>query len=210
MHLDYRQTLSKYLPANAVDLVCKIIFDFQISLKITSLRKTKLGDYRSPLKGSTHKISINGNLHPDLFLLVFIHEYAHLLIWNEYKNKVNPHGSEWKACYGYLIREFLANNCFKEDVTEELYKFSLKPKASFAGDIKMWKKMKQLYNIGMENYFLDELPFGALFKSSNGRLFRKDSKIRTRIRCRCVKTKRWYLFHPLADIMPLYEAEVPV
>ncbi|MFO8067165.1 MAG: SprT-like domain-containing protein [Bacteroidales bacterium] len=205
MQSNYRQTLSKYLPANSVDAICKLIVNFQISLRITSGRKTKLGDYRSPVNGHGHKISVNGNLYPDVFLLVFLHELAHLLVWKRFKNKVNPHGKEWKDYYGELIRDFINRDCFREDIHNLLLQFSYKPKATFAGDIRMWKQLKQLNSNGKDIVNLDEIPAGTLFKTSSGRLFKKDNKIRTRIRCMCLKTKRWYLFHPLADILPIEE-----
>ena len=40
----------------------------------------------------------------------------------------------------------------------------------------------------------------ALFKLKNGRVFRKDEKLRKRYKCTEVKTKRIYLFSPVAEV----------
>ena len=192
------------MPAEAVEVIFKFIHDFNITLRITSSRKTKLGDYMPPQKNSkSHKISVNGNLPPDFFLLVFLHELAHLMVWHNFKKSASPHGKEWKAFYGELIRDFLNKNCFNEEMNELLYKFSFKPKATFASDHNLWKYLKKISQPESNNVYIGDLPEGAMFTIPSGRLFQKEAKIRTRYRCKCVKTKRWFLFHPLAEIYPL-------
>jgi SprT protein len=49
--------------------------------------------------------------------------------------------------------------------------------------------------------FVESMPEGALFKTHDGKVFRKGEKIRKRYKCEEVKTKRVYLFSPV------YEAE---
>jgi SprT protein len=206
--LNQNQILYKHLPADAVEVIGKFISDYQINLRITSSRKTKLGDFRPPSRKSIiNNISINGDLHPEFFLLVFIHELAHLLVWKNFKKSANPHGKEWKLFYGELIRDFIEKRCFNEELTKLLYKFSYKPKATFAGDHALWKYLRKINSPEKDNVYISELPIGALFLIPSGRIFRKESKVRTRFKCLCVKTKRWFLFHPLADITPVKEKE---
>jgi len=40
----------------------------------------------------------------------------------------------------------------------------------------------------------------AVFKLKDGRVFRKDEKLRKRFKCTEVKTKRIYLFSPVAEV----------
>jgi hypothetical protein len=40
----------------------------------------------------------------------------------------------------------------------------------------------------------------ALFKLKNGRVFRRDEKLRKRYKCTEIKTKRVYLFSPIAEV----------
>jgi len=40
----------------------------------------------------------------------------------------------------------------------------------------------------------------SLFKLKNGRVFRKEEKLRKRFKCTELKTKRIYLFSPIAEV----------
>ena len=205
------QILNKYLLDEAVDLVCKLITDYNINLRVSSSRKTKIGDYKPPSYSSKfHQISINGDLHPDYFLLVFLHEFAHLLVWVNHKRKALPHGKEWKTFYGRLIRDFIDRDCFSDDISSVLQNYSHKPKATIAGSPELWKALKKDIPGNSDTFSVSELPEGTVFKSSGGRLFKKHARVRTRFRCMCVKTGKWYLFHPLADVEPYAETRAAV
>ena len=93
--------LAQYMPLSAAPIISKWIDYFQCEFKISKNRATKLGDYRHPFKNNGHKISVNNNLNSYAFLVTTVHEFAHLLTWNEYKNKVKPHGNEWKNNFNY-------------------------------------------------------------------------------------------------------------
>ena len=90
------EILKKYLPEATVPVIAQWIVDFDFKLKITKERTTRLGDYTSPRPGLNHTITINHNLNRYAFLITMVHEVAHLVTYNEYKNSVNPHGKEWK------------------------------------------------------------------------------------------------------------------
>ena len=40
---------------------------------------------------------------PYQFLTTFVHELAHLIIWEKYGHRAAPHGKEWKQCFGALL-----------------------------------------------------------------------------------------------------------
>ena len=80
-----------------------------IFLHITRQRSTKLGDYSWPQRGrSYHKISVNGDLNPYMFLWVFLHEAAHFETRMKHGGSVQPHGHEWQTEYARLLRECIA------------------------------------------------------------------------------------------------------
>jgi len=75
-----KEILAQYIPEEAIDKVLNRIIEKKVHLKITRGRRTKLGDYRPPVRHSNHRISINHDLNPYAFLITFIHEFAHLLV----------------------------------------------------------------------------------------------------------------------------------
>ena len=55
---------------------------------------------------------MNGTLNNYSFLITLIHELAHLLTFTQYKNRVEPHGREWKRIYGTMMKDFLTPDIF--------------------------------------------------------------------------------------------------
>ena len=120
---NYKRSLAKYLPAAAVDSVFNYLAQHSVHLHITRERDSKLGDYRWPRQGHPfHEISVNGNLNPYHFLLVLLHEMAHLDTWLQYKNSIQPHGHEWQANYARLINLYLP--LFPTDVSVLLQRYT--------------------------------------------------------------------------------------
>ena len=57
------------------------------------------------------------------------------------------------------------------------------------------------YDRRKENHYLvEQLPAGQLFKTKDGRMFRKGERIRKRFRCEEVPSKRVYLFSPVYEV----------
>ncbi|HAD34265.1 MAG TPA: hypothetical protein DCF44_07170 [Chitinophagaceae bacterium] len=44
-------------------------------------------------------MSVNGNLNSYHFLITLLHEIAHMLVWEQFRNRVKPHGLEWKHVF---------------------------------------------------------------------------------------------------------------
>ncbi len=47
---------------------------------------------------------------------------------------------------------------------------------------------------------VEELPENSLFKTTDGRIFKRGEKIRKRFKCVEVKTKKLYLFSPVYEV----------
>ncbi len=114
-----RSILKKYIPEPAVDTIAEWIYKYNFKLKVKKSRASKEGDYTPPHSGKNHVITINHDLNKYAFLVTLIHEVAHLVAWEKYKGRVNPHGKEWKLEYSRLLHYFLlkGNDLFPEEKT---------------------------------------------------------------------------------------------
>ncbi len=189
------------MPAEAAPVIAKWIDYFQCEFKISKNRATKLGDYRHPFKGIGHKISVNNNLNPYAFLVTTVHEFAHLLTWNDHKNKVKPHGSEWKVNFKRMMSPFLEQQVFPEDVHQAILSYLTNPSASSCTDLKLSRTLKK-YDESYLHSRLEELPEHAVFSIKDGRRFKKGPRLRKRYRCTCLDNGHVYLFNPLAEVVP--------
>ena len=198
--MNEKELLSKYLPAKSVDRVLNWIKTYNIHFKISKSRKTKLGDYRPPIRSTHHRISVNHDLNPYSFLITFVHELAHLIVFENFGRRVQPHGPEWKSQYGALLQTFLSDNTFPDDITEVLKKSARNTRASSTTDLQLSRALAR-YDKPSGKLKLEELEAGSVFVIENGRKFKKGEKIRTRYKCRNMQNNRFYLFHPLTPVV---------
>src|SRR5829696_6839224 len=92
--------LENFLPPATYEAVLQYLQFYKIHLTIAKERKSILGDYRHRTHHENHRISVNGNLNHFSFLITLLHELAHLLTFEQYKNNVQAHGKEWKTIFG--------------------------------------------------------------------------------------------------------------
>ncbi|EDM37088.1 hypothetical protein PBAL39_04798 [Pedobacter sp. BAL39] len=188
------------MPAPAAPVIAKWIDYFQCEFKISKGRVTKLGDYRHPYKGMGHKISVNNDMNPYSFLVTTVHEFAHLLTWNDHKNKVKPHGSEWKHNFKRMMAPFLEQEIFPADVKAAIVRYLGNPSAASCTDLTLSRALKK-YDAEKKEIRLEELPLHAVFTIKDGRQFKKGEKLRKRYRCQCLDNGNIYLFNPLAEVI---------
>jgi SprT protein len=193
------EILKKYLPAQSVDTIAEWIIKFDFKLKIKRERSTRLGDYSSPRNGLNHTITINHNLNKYAFLITLVHEVAHLVTYNQYKNSVSPHGKEWKHNFRILIQPFLNTDIFPLEVFAALRSYMQNPAASSCSDVQLLRTLK-LHDENTGTVFLEYLPFDAVFLYNGSRVFRKGEKIRKRFKCQELETGAIYLFNPLVEV----------
>ncbi len=200
---DFSKQLSKYIPEAAAPIISQWINDTACRFKVTKSRSSKLGDYRSPFKNEPHQITINHDLNPFSFLITTVHEFAHLKTWQNHKNKVRPHGTEWKNNFKGLMDPFIRLNLFPADVTTALVKYMNNPAASSCTDLNLYKTLKNYDNKQEAIVTIDTLEFQQYFSIKSGRVFQKQEKLRKRYKCLEVSTQRIYLFHPIAEVFPI-------
>lgn len=199
--------LESYLPPHAYDAVLQYLHQYKVHLTVARERKSILGDYRHRTHGKTHRISVNGNLNAYSFLITLLHELAHLLTFEQYGNRVQSHGREWKNIFGQLLHRFIQQHVFPSDIEKALIQSLQNPAASSCADDALLRVLKG-YDEKKDNaVFVESLPAGSLFKTHDGKVFRKGEKVRKRFKCEEVATKRLYLFSPVYEVYPLLKIE---
>jgi len=189
-------------------------FPAHISSKLSSLlershteiffvrpRRSKLGDFRGICGRKPNYISINNNLNADTFLMVLLHEVAHAFVFNEWGNRIKPHGRAWKATYSKLLEDFIRFEAFSKEAIPLIQQYASSPRASLGADVKL---MKALLNNKSGPYsFIEDLPEGRHFATIDGRRFVKLARIRKNYKCQCLSSKKLYAFPPLVRIIPV-------
>ena len=193
--------LKSFLPEGSFEEVAYYLQHYKVQLTITRERKTVLGDYRNSHAGKNHRISVNSNLNIYAFLITLLHELAHLFTYERFGHRVLAHGKEWKEEYSKILARFLLKKIFPPDIQKALLNNLENPAASSCADAALLRVLYQ-YDQGKTGAILIEsLPIGSLFEIKGGRVFRKEEKLRKRIKCIEIKTGKLYLFSPVYDVI---------
>jgi hypothetical protein len=193
--------LKAYLPEGAFEPVLALIHQYKVHLTVTKARKSVLGDYRHPMMGANHKISVNGNLNQYEFLITLLHELGHLLCFEQYKNRVEAHGKEWKYLYGGLLADFIQRDIFPIDIKKSLKKTVLNPAATANGETSLLLVLRRYDTTKKEGMaFVAHLPDGTIFETEKGKRFKKIKKRRIRIECVEIATGHVYSFSGLTEV----------
>lgn len=194
--------LHPFLPPGTEIQVAEMIINYHVHLKLTKHRATKLGDYRAPFQGKGHRITVNKSLNKFSFLITFVHEVAHLTCWNQHQNKVAPHGKEWKDHFKQLMKPFMSQHIFPENVLMALNKYMQNPAASSCADVDLLKAL-QFHQPEDGLFNLEELPENKDFVLDGNKFFRKGPLERKRFRCLNLTNKRYYFVNALARVKPI-------
>ena len=195
------QALMHYLPQGSFDPVVHYLHHYKVHLTVTKQRKSVLGDYRHAGWGGNHRISINGNLNKYEFLITLLHELAHLLTYEQYRNRVDAHGKEWKLCYSNLLIVFVNLKIFTPEIEKALQKSIANPSATANGETALLSVLRQ-YNPAekKDHYPVSDLLEGTLFQTENGKVFKRGAVRRKRIACTEVKTGLQFAFSPITIV----------
>lgn len=193
--------LIPYLPDGSYESVLHYIHRYKVQLTITRKRKTILGDYRHAYHELGHRISVNGNLNKYSFLITLLHELAHLFTFEKHGNRVQSHGKEWKAEFSLILEEFIQKKIFPPALEKTLLQTLKNPAASSCGDERLLRALKLYDTHSTGTLFVEQIPMGTLFRTSDKRVFFKGEKLRTRYKCQDITSKKWYLFNGLYEVM---------
>ena len=193
------EAIKRYIPDKAAQLVLDYLNLHKVHLTITKERKSVLGDYRHATTYNNHRISVNGTLNKYSFLITLIHELAHLITFTQYKNRVDPHGKEWKRIYGVMLKDFLHPEIFPPDLLYYLNDSLHNLPASSCSDEKLMRVLKK-YDKVNGLVLVEQIDEGKLFDAGKGKLFRKGKKLRKRYQCIEMATGKLYLFSPIYEV----------
>ncbi len=168
--------------------------------RITTPRRTRLGSFKGARFGAQPVIQINADLGQYTFLLVFLHELAHQVVMKKFGRKAKPHGTEWKNAYRSLVQPFFAEEIFPAVLASELHRYFIKTPATFHRDTKLINTLSSLEG-GIEMLTVNDIPLNSTFTLMSGRQFVKLEKLRTRYKCFCPKTRKYYLVPRSAQVM---------
>lgn len=184
--------LHKHLPDAAVDYCHSLWKASPFHLKITNSRHSKAGDFYCSNKQEIPRITLNNDLNPYLFLLTYVHEVAHLYVFNQHNRNIAPHGREWKHTFQQLLQPLLQPAFFPEPALTLLIRHMQNPKASSFADAALTKALRSFDPKAVEDITVSDLPEGSLFVL-RGKHFKKGKLRRTRFLCHEIKSKRQYL-----------------
>jgi len=191
--------LKKYVPEGTEDYLYSLFKTYPVKFKIVSPRRSKLGDFRSPIGAEKPQITINGDLNKYSFLVTTVHEFAHLKTWMEHKNQVKPHGIEWKQNFVDLMFPIIQKGLLPRDVEQGLLNSFMNMKASSCTDVQLHRVLKQYDELGPNQFLLEKLPKYATF-ALESKIFQKGDLRRTRYLCTEVRTNRKFLINKLAVV----------
>ncbi|WP_175437478.1 SprT-like domain-containing protein [Crocinitomix algicola] len=193
----FAQELERFLPTGSSRYIASFIIEHVVHFTVSKKRKTKLGDYRHPFRGQPHRISVNGDLNQYAFLITTLHEMAHLTTYNKYKNRVKPHGLEWKKEFQNIAAPILSEIELPDDIRQALTNYLKNAKASSCTDDRLYRVLKRYDKSTLPT--LETLKFGAHFKL-NGKIYVKGKKLRTRFECQDVSSQKFYRVLGLAEV----------
>ena len=191
-------TLARYIPEHAVKPIFELIVANQVHLKIVNERQTRHGDYRRALNGK-HEITVNASLNRYKFLITLIHEIAHLVAFEKFGRNIKPHGEEWKITFQRLMVPFIRPEIFPQHLLPLLARHFRNPSASSDTDTTLSLALKQFDQQNDKNYVF-EIPYGSIFRISNGKIFKKIAVRTKRFECVEISTGKTYLFNPNAEV----------
>lgn len=192
MRCEHKQILVKYLPKETVEFIAKKIEQEQVSFKITPPRRTKLGDYSNDIVSGQHRITVNSGLHPVRFLIVTLHEFAHLYVYKKYGRKVAPHGREWREMFAQQLQEAIALKYIPQELATliEVHKHELPRDFFQRKDVVVAMEFIEHRNEDASPLFL--LKEGEVFLFENQQWCVKE-KLRTRYKCKNLSDGKTYI-----------------
>lgn len=176
-----------FVPPGAAEYCNSLKATHQFDCYLARPRKGRLGDFTIK-PGMVPKITVNVDLNPYNFLITYLHEVAHCIVYRKYKNKragsVLPHGVEWKTEFSLLLQPVMHLAFFSADILPHLLHYARNPKASTSADQHLYAALKRHDDQAVidNKIALEHLPEGVTFVFQK-RKFTKGAVRRTRVLC---------------------------
>lgn len=198
----FTKLFGNYFPESSILMIYSFFEQEDFIFKITRSRISKKGDFKYSPFSKFVQITINSDLNPFEFLLVFLHELAHYFVYKNYSKWCKPHGEEWKFEYRRLIIKTVETVILPKDIKDTFINHLSKIKAGSCQDTLLTQVLMK-YDKREDNLtILANIPENSVFEFRN-RKFRKHQKQRTRIRCTDLFNLKTYLIHQSALVKPV-------
>ncbi|MGA0557064.1 SprT-like domain-containing protein [Larkinella sp. VNQ87] len=179
--MEDRRIFEKYLPIHAVSYCYELWKKHPFTFLVARPRRTKLGDFRAePGKGFT--ITVNNDLNPHAFLITYLHEVAHLLVYQRYRRFGKPHGPIWQRTFREVMQPVLDEAVFPATILMPLTNYLQNPAASTGAHPGLTRALRQLDEQPAGKHLLIEMPEGQSFRFLQKEYIR-GMKRRTRVVC---------------------------
>ncbi len=194
------ETFFDHFPPEVAEYCFQLWQDHPFEFIVSKARDTKLGDFRfSPSKG--YQITVNHNLNPYAFLVTYLHEVAHRVTYDLHKNKVNPHGNEWKRNFYELFEPILDDELLPATLVAVLKKYLQNPTATSNGYAPLVTVLASFDKDQVAGVRLVDLGEGQVFQLKNLTLI-KGKLRRTRYICQDTQSGKNYLVAKNAYVQP--------
>ena len=198
MKKDYLAVFQRFVPLNAAQYCLELYLQHGFEFKIKKSRKTKYGDYKFEPTQEKHIITINNDLNQYAFLITYLHEVAHLITYQKHKNKVTPHGKEWKNTFKIVSLPILNPQVFPDPLLKRLAHYMLNPKASSCSDPNLYTLLNK-YDRRNDTCLLQTLQVGDQFLL-NGASYQYIQLKRTRVLCLQINSDKKYLISKISSV----------
>lgn len=102
--------------------------------------------------------------------------------------------------FGQLLDKFIMQDIFPVDIKYALLRSLNNPSASSCADDVLLRVLKKYDAKQSSLKMVEELPLHSIFKTHDGKLFKKGELVRKRFKCIEVKTGKLYLFSPVYEV----------
>jgi SprT protein len=192
------QIFHQYLPPASIPYCYDLWKRYPFELKLRNPRQTKIGDFCAR-RNSKPVITLNKDLYPYMFLVTYIHEFAHHAVHIVYGNLPESHGKEWKLAFKTFMGPVMDMNIFPDDLQHCLGSHLKNPKATSFSDPHLTALFRKYDPASQHKILLSHVKEGDMFLLS-GKRFRKGALQRTRVLCVEIKTRRQYLVARDAEV----------
>lgn len=189
-------SLASVLSNEALEYCFRLLAESDVAFTLSRPRSSKWGDYRFG-RSIQPAITVNRNLEPPLFLMTFLHEFAHHQTIRDYGRKVPPHGVEWKMNFRSLMLPFLNEESLGKTLFPLIAGHMQNPRANISADQALYRYVLDQRN--EEGTAIRTLSIGQRFYFRNEE-YEVEQPLRKRIRVIRTRDQRRYIFQPLVRV----------
>lgn len=184
------ELLSRHIPPEVLPYCLELFRRFPFEFKVRKKRLTKAGDFCAA-SGKRPVITVNDDLPPLLFLVTFIHEVSHHIVYLNHGHRVEPHGQEWKSTFQSCMAPVMNLGIFPDELQDGLAEHLINPRASTFTDSRLTALFRK-YEGSRKSVLVNQFRPGEVFVL-RGRRYRMGLLRRTRFACIEMDSGRLYL-----------------